>query len=50
VFKLLHLLKEYGTAICTEEDALLDVASLTKSFTETSLALYTAVRLMANKG
>ena len=50
VFKLNHLVKEYGTSICTDKEAKVDVETVTKHFMETSFALYGAVRNMAYKG
>jgi hypothetical protein len=49
VFKLNHLIREYGTSIC-ESDALTDLESVAQQFKETSTALYAAVRNMAYKG
>ena len=50
VFKLNHIIKEYGTTICSDEEAMIDVATVNKHFMETSFALYAAVRNMAYKG
>ena len=50
VFKFNHLIKEYGTSICSEEEAETDIETVTKHFKETSMALYIAVRNMAYKG
>lgn len=50
VFKLNHLIKEYGITICSAEEAETDIETITKHFKETSMALYTAVRNMAYKG
>lgn len=50
VFKLNHLIKEYGTSICSDEEAIADVAKVTKTFNETAIAIYTALRNMAYKG
>ena len=50
VFKLNHLLKEYGTGICSEEEAIADLSNVYKNFMETAVALYHAVRNMAYKG
>lgn len=50
MFKLNHLIREYGTSICTLPEALTDIDSVTQQFKETSFALYAAVRNMAYKG
>jgi hypothetical protein len=50
VFKLNHLVKEYGTGICSDEEAIADLGSVHKSFMDTAVALYQAVRNMAYKG
>jgi hypothetical protein len=50
VFKLNHLVKEYGSGICSDQEAIADVTIVTKSFMETAVALYHAVRNMAYKG